>query len=136
MSSESTAMSNYRSRVTLNLFEGFFAPSLKRMIRFGCVILGIMVFRFCAIAGGGIECSCPKTGTFIGPDQGAGVEISQDSISPNGKYRVTVTGTGPFDITISRVSDNSVLFTQNLSNGNWGFSPDDDRFLYHYNVSS
>ncbi|GEM_PF-6953853 len=107
--------------------------SLTNICRVVLVLAGISLVICRSHAG--TDCNCAKTGSFIGANQGAGVEISQDSISPNGKYRVTVTGTGPFDIAVRRISDDSLRYTTNLSNGNWGFSPDEDRFIYHYDLT-
>jgi probable HAF family extracellular repeat protein len=109
--------------------------SLRRLLRC-CLIAACLFIHTALLAQSGIDCECSATGAFIGPDEGEGVEISQDSISPNGIYRVEATGTGPYDVVVRRISDNAQVFATSLPSGYWGFSPDDHRFLYHYLVDT
>src|SRR5262245_37959855 len=60
---------------------------------------------------------------------GDGLGSRDDADGP--RYRLQVSGTGPYTLTVKRASDNSTLLTVQASAGNtsWGFSPDQDRFL-------
>jgi len=106
--------------------------SSSTICRFAIVFFGVMVFTFSVRAG--TDCGCSKTGPFVSPAQGVVISVSHDSLSPSGKYSATLTGSGPYQIIVTRTSNSSVVYQANLpaSGGYWGFSPDDDRFVYHY----
>lgn len=82
----------------------------------------------------GSDCGCPTTGPYVAPQAPVDPEIEPDGSSApsNPKYRVETTGTWP-DVTVQvrRLSDAKVVLTVNGAPANWGFSPDQDRFVTH-----
>jgi probable HAF family extracellular repeat protein len=65
--------------------------------------------------------------------------IAHDSgSSPHGKYVLTaVANPGSIQVTIDQVSPAARILSIAIPEGsNWGFSPDDDRFSYHYLTGS
>jgi hypothetical protein len=90
----------------------------------------------------GVDCSCTEEdGTYKGgakakkPALDCVPEINPDyCASPNDKYRVTASGTNQVTITVTAVSGGQTVLevTIPLTAAYWGFSPDDDRFAYHY----
>jgi hypothetical protein len=91
-----------------------------------------------ALAANGVECGCSKTGPFVDPDHGATAAVAANGDSPGGVYRVTATGNGPIDLTVRRISDNSLRLSgvSVPASSAWGFSPDDHRFLYQYTMGT
>jgi Nidogen-like len=80
------------------------------------------------------DCGCSLTGDYKQPE-GKNLSITADGKSPQGKYQVTaVSGGGNLvNLTVERVSGNAtVLSLSGVPAGAWGFSPDADRFVYHY----
>jgi len=65
------------------------------------------------------------TAAFVGDGLGS----RDDADGP--RYRLQVTGTGPYTLTVRRTSDGAVVLTTQAGGGNtgWGFSPDQDGFL-------
>ena len=82
--------------------------------------------------GSGIDCGCPATGDYVDLDSGVLPEVMADMTSPGGTYRLNVSGAGPYNLQVVRVSDAVVIYSTSVPNGFWGFSPDDDRFVFHY----
>jgi PKD repeat protein len=84
----------------------------------------------------GIDCGCTKTGAYVNPAPGRNIDVSTDGLSPGGVYSVTtgtITPAGLVNITVKRVSTGATVLTAQAVR--WGFSPDDDRFVYHYAMS-
>jgi PKD repeat protein len=84
----------------------------------------------------GIDCDCTRTGAYLNPAPGKNLDVSTEGLSPSGVYRVTtgtMTPAGLVDITVTRVSTGATVLTAQATK--WGFSPDDDRFVFHYLTS-
>lgn len=82
--------------------------------------------------GSGIDCGCPTTGDYVDLDSGVLPAVNTDMTSPGGTYRLNVSGAGPYNLQVVRVSDGVVVYNTSVPSGFWGFSPDDDRFVFHY----
>ena len=85
---------------------------------------------------GGGTCNCTKTGNYVNPVQAIGA-ITDAQKSSKGKYSVaaTIDNTNhTTDLVVTLASDGSIVLDTGLLpiTTHWGFSPDDDRFLYHY----
>lgn len=81
----------------------------------------------------GIECGCTRTGPYLNPDGGQSPATNPGGTSPHGVYKLTATGSGLVNLTITRVPTGTVVPSlAGVSATAWGFSPDDDRFVYHY----
>ena len=79
----------------------------------------------------GIECGCAKTGNYVQP---ASKDLRQvkENASPSGKYQVEVTaGVAPGTVSIVIKQDGHTILNWSGTATNWGFSPDDDRFVIH-----
>lgn len=104
------------------------------------LVVAIVVFALAVAAqaqAGGVDCDCDKTGDYKDPATGKNLDISSDGTSSDGKYRVTATSGGANGraiLTVERVATNEVVLN-NVQATNWGFSPDEDRFVYHYVTS-
>ena len=73
---------------------------------------------------------CTSTGPFVAPAQGVNLDLSNDGLSAKGKYKVVTSGGAPAglgNIQVIRVSDQKIMVTAQTAN--WGFSPDEDRFV-------
>jgi uncharacterized membrane protein len=80
-----------------------------------------------------IECDCANTGDYVDPAEPTPITTGPTGLSPGGKYLLSATGSSPIQIVIHRISDNAVVFNQSIPfNSAWGFSSDDDGFVYHY----
>ncbi len=89
----------------------------------------------------GIECNCTATGDYLAPTAPSEPAGSQEpsltpvpgydnvGTSPSGKYQSTISTTGVLNVT---AVDNgtTVLHLEGVTTGTWGFSPDDDRFVW------
>ena len=86
----------------------------------------------------GVDCGCATTGDYVSPIEPVGLTDSVSGGSPNGKYALAaVDGAGSIHITIDRVSPPGQVLSIDVPPGSgWGFSPDDDRFSYHYLTGS
>ncbi len=83
----------------------------------------------------GVECGCTRTGPYLDPDGGQSPATNPDGTSPHGVYKLTATGSGLVNLTITRVPTGTVVLSlAGISATAWGFSPDDDRFVYHYST--
>lgn len=82
----------------------------------------------------GSDCACPTTGPYVAPKapEDPVIEWDGSSAASNPKYRVAASGTWP-DVTVQvrRLADNEVVLTVTGAPANWGFSPDQDRFVTH-----
>ena len=80
----------------------------------------------------GSDCGCPTTGAYHLPQGLETPYVGSDgsSAGSGAKYRVETQGTWP-DVTVQvrRLSDAKVVLTANAVPANWGFSPDQDRFV-------
>ncbi len=102
--------------------------------------LGVLLIALTLSAGvaaqaqDGVECGCTETGPYEDPDPGKKPYVNPNNgQSPNGIYQVTASpgGTnGMAELTVRRVADNKTVLN-NVQATNWGFSPDDHRFVYH-----
>jgi YVTN family beta-propeller protein len=89
-------------------------------------------------SGGAPGCACSTTGAYVSP--ATPVDPSSATLSPHGTYTVTgsINSSSPPDtatsLYITRNADQVVVFPQaNLPiTTNFGFSPDDSRFVFHY----
>jgi hypothetical protein len=86
------------------------------------------------VTGGGTMCS-PKTGNYVNPV--AAVDTTSDPLqSPKGTYTVSATIDNTNQLTtlvVTLTSTGKVLLTMSLPiTTNWGFSPDEGRFVFHY----
>jgi alpha-tubulin suppressor-like RCC1 family protein len=85
---------------------------------------------------GPATCNCTLTGNYVNPV--AAVDPTNNpQTSPHDKYTVSsvIDNTNQLtSLAVTRNSDGAVVFpTQNLPiTTNWGFSPDDDRFVYNF----
>jgi hypothetical protein len=98
------------------------------------LLLGLPAFFGFAAAGSATDCGCTLVGAYKDPES-RGPRVNADGTSPNGVFRVAASTSGNLvDLTIRRVSNNSIVttFSGIPSNAGWGFSPDDNRFVYHY----
>src|SRR4051794_13669018 len=79
------------------------------------------------------DCGCTSVGAYQDPDSTAPA-VASNGNSPSGKYKLTATGTGSApQVTIKNGATNATVYSSTLPGGStWGFSPDDDRFVYHY----
>lgn len=83
-----------------------------------------------AAASAGLSCS--EIGSYRDPAGIVAPSVGADGSSSPGspRYRLTATGTSPsVSLVVRRVSDNKVLLNLNTAATNWGFSPDQDRFV-------
>ena len=80
----------------------------------------------------GIDCGCSSTGAYADAAEGVPIAIKPDGSSPTGKYTLTSSLSGGFyNLTIKKGTSQVAQYTV-PSTAKWGFSPDDDRFVYHY----
>src|SRR4051812_26863665 len=79
------------------------------------------------------ECGCTTVGAYKAPASTAPA-VASDGTSPHGKYKLTAAGPGTApQVTIKNVATSATVYSSTLPGGStWGFSPDDDRFVYHY----
>jgi probable HAF family extracellular repeat protein len=81
-------------------------------------------------------CTCP-VGPYTDPLPGSQPAVTSTAdpnvgLSPNGTYRLTVSGTSQVNLMITRVAGGATVLNQTVGlNSGWGFSPDDDRFIIH-----
>jgi len=113
----------------------------SRLLGLAWVIAGLIAFTPSVALtqpASGTDCGCGKTGSFVDPHPGKAPYILVDAIDPNighsaasnARYRLSVTPGGvnlPANVTIVRVADGAIVLQ--ASGTNWGFSPDQDRFL-------
>ena len=79
-----------------------------------------------------VPCGCAKIGAYVDPDGGP-VTADNPVPSPGGKYRVTTRLDGAImNLTVTNVKSGATFKPAPPAGVHWGFSPDDDRFLYHY----
>lgn len=86
----------------------------------------------------GVECGCSLTGPYVDPDEGGQVpSVGAGGTSPHGTYTVSASLAGTLvNLSIVRTGSATPIFQTSIpSNAAWGFSPDDDRFVYHYSTS-
>jgi YVTN family beta-propeller protein len=87
--------------------------------------------------GGPGLCSCGLTGAYVDPAAAVDLDKTGDpQKSSKNKYSVTASidnANHITSLTVTRASDQHVLFSSSTlpSTIHWGFSPDEDRFLYH-----
>ncbi|MFN8575085.1 MAG: choice-of-anchor D domain-containing protein [Gemmatimonadaceae bacterium] len=80
----------------------------------------------------GIECGCTKVGPYVSPATGKTIGTSREGASPGNVYQLSATQIGStISLQISRGATPVTQFVVPL-NTKWGFSPDDQRFVYHY----
>jgi fibronectin type III domain protein/SdrD B-like protein len=80
------------------------------------------------------DCGCLEVGAYQSPKGIVAPHIEPDGSSraADPRYRVTATGSLPaIDLVVRRVSDGSVVLHLSTAATNWGFSPDQDRFVTH-----
>ncbi|HBE39692.1 MAG TPA: hypothetical protein DDW27_00505 [Bacteroidales bacterium] len=80
----------------------------------------------------GADCGCTTVGNFVNPDKGFPQTVKADYTSPKGKYKLSIGGSGPYTLYVKLVSNNITVYQTTVPGGQWGFSPDDDRFLTTY----
>jgi len=79
-----------------------------------------------------IECDCPTVGSYRDPAEPVPITTSPTGQSPGHNFTVSATGSGPINLQVRRVSDNTLMLSLSIPiTSAWGFSPDDMRFLYH-----
>ncbi|AHG91684.1 hypothetical protein J421_4147 [Gemmatirosa kalamazoonensis] len=84
----------------------------------------------------GIDCGCSKTGPYVAPKAGKAIAVDSTGASPNGVYKVTATPIGTtINLRITKGTTDIAQYTVPL-NAKWGFSPDDQRFVYHYTLGT
>jgi Tol biopolymer transport system component len=116
---------------------------IKTGILFIMVMSCIWIPSIYAVERDGIDCNCTENdGVYINgakakkPSLTCVPPINPDyCTSKNGVYKVTAaSNVNEVILTVSEVSGNTKLFTANAAPPNpyWGFSPDNDRFVYHY----
>ncbi len=105
--------------------------TLRTVFLLTFVILTLPFLLQAQLPGTGVECNCTATGDYIDPDPGVLPEVITGDTSPGGIYSISVSGSGPYNIVIHRQSDGATVYSTSLQNGYWGFSPDDDRFVFH-----
>lgn len=80
-------------------------------------------------------CECPSTGPYVAPAKGRNVDVTADGASPSGRYGVLASNVGAPEgrpnLTVRRASDGATVLS-GIQGSQWGFSPDDDRFVVHY----
>jgi len=85
-------------------------------------------------SGGSGSCNCTLTGNYVNPV--AAADPTNDSLtSPHNKYTVSASQDNADQLTTLTVKNSSgaVVFNQTLPiSTNWGFSPDDDRFVVNF----
>jgi len=80
----------------------------------------------------GIDCGCSSTGAYVDAAEGVPIAIKSDSTSPHGVYKLSAwLNGGSYTLTIKKGASQVAQYTV-PSNAKWGFSPDDNRFVYHY----
>ncbi len=87
----------------------------------------------------GIDCECSETGAYKRPDRGKAPALVEDpqyenrATSPNGIYELSVrwVGGSTVTLTITKAATNTEVLRASFSNAQlqWGFSPDDHRFV-------
>jgi probable HAF family extracellular repeat protein len=89
-------------------------------------------------AAAAVDCGCGLTGAYVSPIEPVPLSDSTSGASPHGKYLLTATpNPGSIQVTIDRVSPAGQILSMAIPEGsNWGFSPDDDRFTYHFLTGS
>jgi hypothetical protein len=80
----------------------------------------------------GIDCGCNKVGAYSDPIPGKTIASTREGTSPGNVYQLTPTPIG--NTTNLRINRGQTIVAQFIvpSTANWGFSPDDHRFVYHY----
>ena len=77
-----------------------------------------------------VGCGCDTLGMYVDPVEGDAPAVTSTSLttgtSPNGKYTLEVTGGGSTPTLTVKLGGTTVL---TKSGEQWGFSPDDDRFV-------
>jgi hypothetical protein len=86
--------------------------------------------------GGNNGCACTKVGAYVNPAQAIDA-ISDAPQSPTRMYTVTATidnTNQSTDLVVTLTSNGTVVMDTGLLpiTTHWGFSPDDNRFIYHY----
>src|SRR2546427_1000710 len=90
--------------------------------------------RPAAAATSGVDCLCSLTGPYVNATPGVAPAVDASGSSPHGTYTVSanITG-GQVNLSVTRTGVTTpILQTSIPANAGWGFSPDDDRFVYHY----
>jgi Tol biopolymer transport system component len=116
---------------------------IKAGILFIMVMACLWIPSIYAVERDGIDCNCTENdGVYINGAKAKKAaltcipQIDPDyCTSQNGVYKVTAASTvNEVILTVSEVASNTTLFTANFAQTNayWGFSPDNDRFVYHY----
>jgi hypothetical protein len=81
----------------------------------------------------GIECGCNRVGAYVAPDTGKRITTNREGASPHNVYQLTATTVGStINLQIRRGTTVVAQFSGLPSTTNWGFSPNDDRFVFHY----
>ncbi len=107
-------------------------PLLIRATLLFLVVLGVQAAPAAALP----ECGCPAVGDYVAPASTT-PKINSDGTSPGGRYVVSASGSSQINLTVRRVSTNAVVYSSTLPGSSaWGFSPDQDRFVYHYVTGS
>ena len=81
---------------------------------------------------GDASCGCPETGPYTAPAGVTTAFVDDDggSAPSNPRYHVAATGALPaIQLTVRRSSDNAVVLSTTTNLSDWGFSPDQDRFV-------
>lgn len=77
------------------------------------------------------DCGCSKVGDYKAPATKSPA-IGSDGRSPGGKYVVSTVGTSPVTVMVKRTDNSTTVFSTTGNLAGWAFSPDEDRFVYHY----
>jgi uncharacterized repeat protein (TIGR03803 family) len=85
-----------------------------------------------------IDCGCPTIGSYLDPVAGVQPQVtpisSNSGTSPHGIYSVSANVSGSIvNLIVTRISNGATLLqAAPPAAAYWGFSPDDDRFVYYY----
>ena len=83
------------------------------------------------------DCGCSQTGAYEAPAIEAVKPPDGNGLSPGGDYRVTATGSGPINVTVSDADTGRQLLSVSVpASSAWGFSPNGKRFVYNYRQGS
>ena len=80
------------------------------------------------------DCGCLEVGDYQTPKGivAPHVEADGSSAASAPRYRVSATGSLPaINLVVRRVADNAVVLNLTTAATDWGFSPDEDRFVTH-----
>lgn len=144
-STKSNLFCREASRIQFPISKAWLKIPINTRITFSPNVFIVLCFLLAALpikATDGIECGCASNGSYISPFEGLSPMVNSSPAkagdSPRSIYRVSANTVGSsVNLVVKRIADGAQLIQAQFGanpNVAWGFSPDDDRFVYHYHV--